>query len=102
MEMARVTPVFKKSVKSDLNNYRPISVIPVVAKVFEKIVYDQLYQYLNDTPKHMKCVPMGRVFMGAKKRSLLLGLGRRLFVSMGTIYVTGALLPYGGALPLTE
>ena len=45
---ARVTPVFKKGVKSDLNNYRPISVIPAVSKVFEKIVYDQLYQYLND------------------------------------------------------
>ena len=44
---ARVTPVFKKGVKSDLNNYRPISVIPVVLKVFEKIVYEQLYQYLN-------------------------------------------------------
>ena len=44
---ARVTSVFKKGVKSDLNNYRPISVIPVVSKVFEKIVYDQLYQYLN-------------------------------------------------------
>ena len=45
---ARVTPMFKKGVKSDLNNYRPISVIPVVSKVFEKIVYHQLYQYLND------------------------------------------------------
>ena len=39
--------MFKKDVKSDLNNYRPISVIPVVSKVFEKNVYDQLYQYLN-------------------------------------------------------
>ena len=47
-KMARVTPVFKKGEKSDLNNYRPISVIPVVSKVFEKNVYDQLYQYLND------------------------------------------------------
>ena len=45
---------------------------------------------------------MGLVFIGARKRSLLLGLGRRLFVSMGTIYVTGALLPYGAVLPLTE
>ena len=45
---ARVTTVFKEGVKSELNNYRPISVISVVSKVFEKIVYDQLYQYLND------------------------------------------------------
>ena len=35
-KLARVTPVFKKGIKSDLNNYRPISVIPVVSKVFEK------------------------------------------------------------------
>ena len=98
-KMARITSVFKKSVKSELNNYCPISVIPVVAKVFEKIVYHQ--QYLNDAPEHMECVHMGRVFIGAKKRSVLLGLGRRLSVSMGTIYVTGAFLPYGGALPLT-
>ena len=52
---ARVTPVFKKSVKSDLNNYRPISVIPVVSKVFEKIIYDQLYQYLNNNKLLSSC-----------------------------------------------
>ena len=34
---ARVTPVFKKGVKSDLNNYRQISVIAVVSKVFKKM-----------------------------------------------------------------
>ena len=53
--MARVTPVFKKGEKSDLNNYRLISVIPVVSKVFEKIVYDQLYQYLNDNQLLSSC-----------------------------------------------
>ena len=52
---ARVTPVFKKGVKSDLNNYRRISVIPVVSKVFEKIVYDLLYQYLNDNKLLSSC-----------------------------------------------
>ena len=30
-----------------MNNYRPISVISVVAKVFERITYDQLYNYLS-------------------------------------------------------
>ena len=33
---------------SDLNNYRPISVIFVMAKVFERIVCDQLYNFLSD------------------------------------------------------
>ena len=54
-KMARVTPVFKKGEKSDLNNYRPISVITVVSRVFEKIVYDQLYQYLNDNQLLSSC-----------------------------------------------
>ena len=41
---ARVTPWYKNSGKrSDPTNYRPIPIIPVVAKVFERIIYDQLY-----------------------------------------------------------
>ena len=40
--------IYKNSGKrSDPTNYRPISVIPVVAKVFERIIYDQLYHYLT-------------------------------------------------------
>ena len=47
-KLAKVSPIFKNGSKSDLNNYRPISVIPAVAKIFEKIIYDQLYQYPNE------------------------------------------------------
>ena len=43
-----MTPFFKQGESFDLNNYRPISVISVVAKVFERIVYDQLYNFLNN------------------------------------------------------
>ena len=51
LKSARVIPLFKQSDRDDVNNYRPISVIPVVVKVFERIVYEQLYAYLeeNDT-----------------------------------------------------
>ena len=45
---ARVTPLFKQGDRDDLNNYRPIYVISVVANVFERIVYDQLYAYLEE------------------------------------------------------
>ena len=45
---ARVTPLYKNSGKrNEPTNYRPISVIPVVAKVFERIIYDQVYHYLS-------------------------------------------------------
>ena len=40
--------MFKEGEPSDLNNYRPISVISVIAKVFERIVYDQLYNFLTN------------------------------------------------------
>ena len=45
---ARVTPLFKEGEPSDLNNYQPISVISVIAKVFKRTVYDQLYNFLTD------------------------------------------------------
>ena len=35
-KLARVTPIFKSGNKSDANNYRPISVISVFARIFEK------------------------------------------------------------------
>ena len=45
---ARVTPLYKNSGKrTEPTNYRPISVIPVVAKVFERIIYDQIYKHLT-------------------------------------------------------
>ena len=45
---AKVTPLLKQGDRDYLNNYRPISVISVMAKVFERIVYDQLYAYLEE------------------------------------------------------
>ena len=54
-KLAKVTPIFKNRSKSDLNNYRPISVIPAVAKIFEKIIYDQLYNYLNGNDLLTSC-----------------------------------------------
>ena len=45
--LARVTPMFKKGKRVDPNNYRPISVIPTVAKMFEKCICDKISDYLN-------------------------------------------------------
>ncbi len=47
-KMANVTPVLKKGSRVDINNYRPMSVLPTVAKVFERIVHRQLYSYLEE------------------------------------------------------
>ena len=46
-KIARV-PIFKDGDKTEKSNYRPISVLPVVSRLFEKLVFIQLYQCLND------------------------------------------------------
>ena len=40
---ARVTPIYKSEDKTKCENYRPISILPVISKVFEKEVFRQLY-----------------------------------------------------------
>ena len=46
-KIAKVVPVFKNGARNDLNNYRPISIISAVAKIFGKLVHDQFYCYLT-------------------------------------------------------
>ena len=40
-------PLYKEDIKSDPNNYRPISILPVVSKIIEKVIFKQLYEYLT-------------------------------------------------------
>ena len=44
---ARVAPIFKNGERDDRSNHRPISVLPVLSRLFEKLVYDQLYNNLD-------------------------------------------------------
>ncbi|CAH2106212.1 unnamed protein product [Euphydryas editha] len=46
---AYITPVHKKGSKTDILNYRPISKLCVLAKVFERIVYSQVYAALRNS-----------------------------------------------------
>lgn len=42
-KMSNVSPIYKKGDTSDENNYRPVSVLPAISKLFEKVLFDQLY-----------------------------------------------------------
>ena len=44
-KIGKVSPLFKNGEREDLNNYRPISVLPSIARVFEKIIYEQLLDF---------------------------------------------------------
>ena len=45
---ANVTPLFKKGNKNDINNYRPVSLLSCVSKIFEKIVFKYMFNYMRD------------------------------------------------------
>ena len=55
LKLSDITPVFKKLDPSDKANYRPVSVLPLLSKVFEKIIYDQLYVYLENFLSELLC-----------------------------------------------
>ena len=42
-----MTPIFKNGDKQLIKNYRPISLLPICGKMFEKIIFNNLYNYLN-------------------------------------------------------
>ena len=42
-------PVHKKGQKTNVNDYRPISLLPVLSKILEKIVYNRLYSFLSQS-----------------------------------------------------
>ncbi len=39
---AHASPLFKDGKRDEINNYRPISILPVMAKIFERILHDQI------------------------------------------------------------
>ena len=45
---ARVTPIYKSEDKKKCENYRPISILPIISKVFGREVFRQMYHYLSE------------------------------------------------------
>ena len=47
MKIATITPAHKKDELTNKENFRPVSVLPLLSKVFERLLYDQLSEYLE-------------------------------------------------------
>ena len=48
IKIGRVTPLFKGDSREDLNNHRPITVLPSIARIFERLMYNQIYSYFTE------------------------------------------------------
>ena len=46
-KVARVLPLYKSGHRNIPGNYMPISILPVISKIMERLLYDQLYDYLT-------------------------------------------------------
>ena len=47
LKLAKVIPLYKKDDEKQFGNYRPISLLSSISKIFEGVAFDQLYDYLS-------------------------------------------------------
>ena len=55
LKHADVIPVHKKKDKCVKENYRPVSILTNISKVYEKLLYNQLYSYFDNILSPNQC-----------------------------------------------
>ena len=48
LKIAKISPIFKKGDHHQIENYRPISLLLTISKIFEKVVFIQLYDFFSE------------------------------------------------------
>ena len=48
LKTGKISPIHKKENEEILDNYRPVSTLPIFGKIFEKLIYTRLYGFLAD------------------------------------------------------
>lgn len=58
-KLATVTPIFKSGDRSNISNYRPISILPVVSKIVERWVANIINDHLHNSPSNLHAMQFG-------------------------------------------
>ena len=48
LKLARVVPIFKSGDSSNINNYRPISILPFFSKIYERLMYNNVFNFMYE------------------------------------------------------
>lgn len=51
LKLAKVIPLYKRDGRTSVENYRPISLLPIISKILEKIIHARLTEFLNGSSK---------------------------------------------------
>ena len=63
LKNADVTPVFKKNNPLNKENYRPVNVLPIISKVFEKLMQNQINLHIKSFFYRHTCVVTERALI---------------------------------------
>ena len=55
LKLADVAPVYKKKSKASKGNYRPVSILSNISKVYERCIYDQIQTYFDKILSKYQC-----------------------------------------------
>ena len=55
LKYADILPIFKKDDKTDKTNYRLVSILPNLSKIYERFMQNQMYPYLNQIFSKYQC-----------------------------------------------
>ena len=55
LKLADITPLHKKGMKDNKENYRPVSVLPTLSKIFERILFEQMSGFFDNFLSEQQC-----------------------------------------------
>ena len=55
LKIAKVIPLYKSGSSNLMSNYRPISILPTLSKIFEKLIHSRIYQFLEENEVIYNC-----------------------------------------------
>ena len=55
LKTAEVIPTYKKDKPTEKTNYRPISILSNISKIYERLMHDNMSDYFNDVLSKFQC-----------------------------------------------